>query len=208
MRQLAYLSGISNSEISRIESGERIFPNLKTLKAICRYLDIYYEDCLYILNLGGTYNMNNPFIIEYYKNIDKDNIKTSYENITKKIELNNNQIVYMKQMILKGIKKEDEDILIDTIKSLEYENNTNNYIKNILTEKIIKFYLSEQLGGIRLNKDFFDEFSDIRDRMLKNIQLDKNSWNKFLIYWSKILDKYSVDNVLNLYTYNPTVKYL
>lgn len=143
MRQLAYLSGISNSEISRIESGERIFPNLKTLKAICRYLDIYYEDCLYILNLGGTYNMNNPFIIEYYKNIVKDNIKTSYENITKKIELNNNQIVYMKQMILKGIKKEDEDILIDTIKSLEYENNTNNYIKNILTEKIIKFYLSE-----------------------------------------------------------------
>lgn len=143
MRQLAYLSGISNSEISRIESGERIFPNLKTLKAICRYLDIYYEDCLYILNLGGIYNMNNPFIIEYYKNIDKDNIKTSYENITKKIELNNNQIVYMKQMILKGIKKEDEDILIDTIKSLEYENNTNNYIKNILTEKIIKFYLSE-----------------------------------------------------------------
>lgn len=87
--------------------------------------------------------MNNPFIIEYYKNIDKDNIKTSYENITKKIELNNNQIVYMKQMILKGIKKEDEDILIDTIKSLEYENNTNNYIKNILTEKIIKFYLSK-----------------------------------------------------------------
>ena len=74
MRQLAYLSGISNSEISRIESGERIFPNLKTLKAICRYLDIYYEECLYILNLGGTYNMNNPFIIEYYKNIDKDNI--------------------------------------------------------------------------------------------------------------------------------------
>ena len=76
MRQLAYLSGISNSEISRIEAGKRIFPNLKTLKAICRYLDIYYEDCLYILNLGGTYNMNNPFIIEYYKNIDKDNIKT------------------------------------------------------------------------------------------------------------------------------------
>ena len=57
-----------------------------------------------------------------------------------------------------------------------------------------------------MNKDFFDEFSDIRDRMLKNIQLDKNSWNKFLIYWSKILDKYSVDNVLNLYTYNPTGK--
>ena len=26
--------------------------------------------------------------------------------------------------------------------------------------------------------------------------------NKFLNYWSKILDSYSVDNILNLYSYN------
>lgn len=53
-----------------------------------------------------------------------------------------------------------------------------------------------------MNNDFFREFLSIRDETLKNIQLDNNSWNKFITYWSKILDKYSVDNVLNLYTYN------
>ena len=53
-----------------------------------------------------------------------------------------------------------------------------------------------------MNNDFFGEFLAIRDETLKKIQLDNNSWNKFITYWSKILDKYSVDNVLNLYTYN------
>lgn len=53
-----------------------------------------------------------------------------------------------------------------------------------------------------MNNDFFGEFLAIRDETLKNIQLDNNSWNKFITYWSKMLDKYSVDNVLNLYTYN------
>lgn len=53
-----------------------------------------------------------------------------------------------------------------------------------------------------MNTKFFEEFLSIRDETLKNIQLDNNNWNKFIIYWSKILDKYSVDNILNLYTYN------
>jgi N12 class adenine-specific DNA methylase len=55
-----------------------------------------------------------------------------------------------------------------------------------------------------VNNDFFREFLAIRDETLKNVQLDNNSWNKFITYWSKILDKYSVDNVLNLYNYNST----
>ena len=55
-----------------------------------------------------------------------------------------------------------------------------------------------------MNNDFFREFLAIRDETLKNVQLDNNSWNKFITYWSKILDKYSVDNVLNLYNYNST----
>lgn len=52
--------------------------------------------------------------------------------------------------------------------------------------------------------NFFDEYIATRDESLKNIQLDNSSWNKFITYWSKILDKYSVDNVLNLYMYNHT----
>ena len=52
--------------------------------------------------------------------------------------------------------------------------------------------------------NFFEEYIATRDLSLKNIQLDNSSWNKFITYWSKILDKYSVDNVLNLYMYNHT----
>lgn len=52
--------------------------------------------------------------------------------------------------------------------------------------------------------NFFEEYIATRDESLKNIQLDNSSWNKFINYWSKILDKYSVDNVLNLYMYNHT----
>lgn len=51
---------------------------------------------------------------------------------------------------------------------------------------------------------FFEDYIATRDESLKNIQLDNSSWNKFITYWSKILDKYSVDNVLNLYMYNHT----
>ena len=57
-----------------------------------------------------------------------------------------------------------------------------------------------------MNTNFIDEFYEIRDETLKNIQSDIYNWNKFINYWSKILDKYSVDNVLNLYTYNSSGK--
>lgn len=52
--------------------------------------------------------------------------------------------------------------------------------------------------------NFLEEYIATRDESLHNIQLDNSSWNKFITYWSKILDKYSVDNVLNLYIYNNT----
>lgn len=140
-RQLARLTGVTNSEISKIESGKRKTPNLKMLRIICRYLDICYEECLYTLNLGGTYNINNPVIIEYYQNIDKENVKKSYQNILGKIQENNNKLDYVKGMFLKANNKKDKDILIDMIKSLEFENKTNGYIKNILEEKIVNIYL-------------------------------------------------------------------
>ena len=53
-----------------------------------------------------------------------------------------------------------------------------------------------------MNNQFIEDFITLRNETLQNIQLDINSWNKFIIYWSKILDKYSIDNVLNLFGYN------
>lgn len=53
-----------------------------------------------------------------------------------------------------------------------------------------------------MNIEFVSEFMDIRDGTLKQVLMDIDSWNKFITYWSKILDNYSVDNILNLYNYN------
>ena len=53
-----------------------------------------------------------------------------------------------------------------------------------------------------MNKEFVNDFFNIRDETLKDIQGNSYVWNRFIIYWSKILDDYSIDNVLNLYSYN------
>ena len=53
-----------------------------------------------------------------------------------------------------------------------------------------------------MNKEFVNDFFNIRDETLKDIQDNSYNWNRFIIYWSKILDDYSIDNVLNLYSYN------
>lgn len=57
-----------------------------------------------------------------------------------------------------------------------------------------------------MNNEFINEYFGIRDETLQDIQKDTYSWNKFITYWSKILDNYSVDNVLNLYSYNASGK--
>ena len=53
-----------------------------------------------------------------------------------------------------------------------------------------------------MNKRFDEDFIETRDESLNNALENKIKWNKFLNYWSKILDSYSVDNILNLYSYN------
>ncbi|MBO5348559.1 MAG: DEAD/DEAH box helicase family protein [Clostridia bacterium] len=53
-----------------------------------------------------------------------------------------------------------------------------------------------------MNKKFEEDFIETRDESLNNALDNKINWNKFLNYWSKILDSYSVDNILNLYSYN------
>lgn len=51
--------------------------------------------------------------------------------------------------------------------------------------------------------DFRKAFFETRDDILSNIRESPYNWNKFIVYWSKLLNKYSVDNILNLYSYNP-----
>ncbi len=48
-----------------------------------------------------------------------------------------------------------------------------------------------------MKKEFLKEFMNIRDSMLDDIKENEYNYNynKFINYRSKILDKYSVDNV-------------
>ncbi len=55
-----------------------------------------------------------------------------------------------------------------------------------------------------MQNEFRKDFFETRDDMLSNIKENPYNWNKFIVYWSKILDRYSVDNVFNLYSYNPS----
>lgn len=57
-----------------------------------------------------------------------------------------------------------------------------------------------------MQNEFRKDFFETRDDMLSNIKENPYNWNKFIVYWSKILDRYSVDNVFNLYSYNPSGK--
>lgn len=57
-----------------------------------------------------------------------------------------------------------------------------------------------------MNKDFLDEFISTRDDTLNEIKTSLYNWNKFITYWANILDKYSIDNVLNLYSCNSNGK--
>jgi len=55
-RQLSLLSGISNSEISRIEAGERKNPSPDVLKALSKPLGVAYEE---LMKVAGYLNTNN-----------------------------------------------------------------------------------------------------------------------------------------------------
>ena len=57
-----------------------------------------------------------------------------------------------------------------------------------------------------MNEDFLNEFISTRDDTLTEIKTSLYKWNNFITYWANILDKYSIDNVLNLYSYNSNGK--
>lgn len=139
MRKLARLSGIQNATLSKIESGKIKSPNLSMIKTLCRYLDISYEDCLYVMQLGATYNSDNTILMNYYKNISDDELKNTYKNIIGKINEYDKILLYLQQQFNKT---DDKKLLIDTIKSYEYENRTNKCIRKILEEKILNKYLN------------------------------------------------------------------
>lgn len=67
-RQLANAIGISNAEISKIESGEREIPNPKLFRKISKVIGLNYNDMMEMVGLGGKLTPLNPFIKKHYEN--------------------------------------------------------------------------------------------------------------------------------------------
>jgi len=55
-----------------------------------------------------------------------------------------------------------------------------------------------------VNSKFKEEYLDIRNNTLQNIISSEQEWYKFLNFWSNNVVQYSIDNLLNIYAYNPS----
>lgn len=135
-RQLAKAINISNAELSKIESGEREVPNPKILRKLSKYIDLNYNEMMSMVGLGAQSTPLNPFIRNYYENLKGKEANTAWLMATSSIKNNKVIIDTLKNQIKENedMDKEKKDILIDTIQDLEYQNETNKQIVDILDE--------------------------------------------------------------------------
>ncbi len=91
-RQLAYLSGVSNTEISRIENGERKKPDIEILQKIARPLGVNYKT-LYVVagyvknedNIDGKIKSaisDDPELLEFWNEMtERDNLQILFKQV-------------------------------------------------------------------------------------------------------------------------------
>ena len=132
-RQLANAIGISNAELSKIESGERELPNPKILKKISKHIDLNYNDMMSMIGLGTQITMLNPFIKNYYEHLKGDKLEDAWIIAKSSIDNNNTMINNLNNDINDGnLSEEDKETVLETIQDLEYQNTTNKLIIEIL----------------------------------------------------------------------------
>ena len=126
-RQLANAIGISNAEISKIESGEREIPNPKLFRKISKVIGLNYNDMMEMVGLGGKLTPLNPFIKKHYENLKGEELDYEWMSDLLNEELASNKL-----------SEEEKDSALETIQDLEYQNVTNKLILGILDENRLK----------------------------------------------------------------------
>lgn len=138
-RQLANAVGISNAELSKIESGEREIPNPKILKKISKHINLNYNDMLNMIGLGTQITPLNPFIKNYYENLKGEKLDDAW--MMAKSSIKNNDIMIdslNKELEKENLPEEERERAIETIQDLEYQNVTNKIIVGILDDNRLK----------------------------------------------------------------------
>lgn len=137
-RQLAKIANISNAELSKIESGEREIPNPKTLRKISNYIDVNYNELMYMIGLGIEVSPLNPFIKDYYSSLKGEKLNVAEINVLGSIENAEKLVSSCKNNLeKKDITEQEIELLNNTIKDTEYQiNSSREIIKLIQSIKV------------------------------------------------------------------------
>ena len=138
-RQLANAIGISNAEMSKIESGEREIPNPKLFRKISKVIGLNYNDMMEMIGLGGKLTPLNPFIKNHYENLKGEELEDAWVMARSSIKSNDSMIEQLNAKLeSNNLSDEEKDSALETIQDLEYQNVTNKLILAILDENRYK----------------------------------------------------------------------
>ena len=132
-RELSRLAKISDTELARIESGEREIPNPKTLRKISKHIGINYNDLMYAAGLGFQVTKLNPFLRDYYEGLKGDEIDLALVNTTASVENWENLVTSFKEKLTDDTLPEYErEVIEQTIEDTEYQITTGKEIITLL----------------------------------------------------------------------------
>ena len=137
--ELAKMIRISRNKMEKIEAGNyNIKPHF--LKRMSKYIDINYNELMYLIGYGIDVTPLNYFIKDYYYNLNLEELESSRKVILFRI-ITNKQAVNTFKKIIDEYKLNDyeKEILTEKIDDLEYQiNSSKEIIKLIKSEKIRK----------------------------------------------------------------------
>lgn len=138
-RQLAKVANISNAQLSKIESGEIEVPNPKMLRKITKFIDLNYNDLMYMIGLGVQVSPLNKYFLDHYSNLKGQELEDAWT--IAKASIQNNEIIIKNlqhRIDSEELEEKEKDVLFETIEDLKYQNNTNTEIIKLLEPKIVK----------------------------------------------------------------------
>ena len=132
-RELANLAKISDTELARIESGERETPNPKTLRKISKYIGINYNDLMYAAGLGFQVTDLNPFLKSYYKSLKGEEIQEALANTSGSIRTWEKLIKSFEEKLKdENLSPQEREIMEQTVEDTEYQIKTAKEIERLL----------------------------------------------------------------------------
>lgn len=132
-RELSRIAGISDTELNRIESGERELPNPKILRKISQHIGINYSDLMYAAGLGLQVTTLNPFLRYYYAGLKGDKIDEALVNTLGSID-NSEALIkeYKERLEDKNVTENEKELLLQAIEDTEYQINSAQEVVKLL----------------------------------------------------------------------------